>query len=133
LVFGDDNGSCRSVSCHIGSYFGLSVRVCRCYLIPTRFRCRNSEPPKMKKHRGMALTPAQQRMVIEAATEPWCLGTYLEVVAATGCRRGEVLALRWSDIQDGRAMVARSLTQTRDLLEFKGTKTEEPRPVRLPT
>ena len=47
----------------------------------------------------------------------------LEVVT-TGCRRGEVLALRWSDIQDGRAMVARSLTQTRDVLEFKGTKTE---------
>jgi integrase len=92
----------------------------------------NSEPPKVKKHRGIALTPDQQRMVIEAATEPWCLGTYLEVVAATGCRRGEVLALRWSDIQDGRAMVARSLTQTRDVLEFKGTKTEEPRAVSLP-
>jgi integrase len=29
-------------------------------------------------------------------------------------------------------MIARSLTQTRALLEFKGTKTEEPRPVSLP-
>jgi len=93
----------------------------------------NSEPPKVKKHRGIAFTPAQQRMAIEAATGPWCLRTYLEVVAATGCRRGEVLALRWSDIQDGRAMIARSLTQTREVLEFKGTKTEEPRPVSLPT
>ena len=64
--------------------------------------------------------------MIEAADEPWCLRTYLEVVAATGCRRGEVLALGWSDIQDGRAMIARSLTQTREVLEFKGTKTEEP-------
>ena len=35
--------------------------------------------------------------------------------------------------RDGRAMVARSLTQTRDVLEFKGTKTEEPRAVSLPT
>jgi integrase len=43
-----------------------------------------------------------------------------------------VLALRWSDIQDGRAMVARSLTQTREVLEFKGTKTDEPRAVTLP-
>jgi integrase len=92
----------------------------------------NSEPPRVKKHRGIALTPAQQRMVIDAATSPWCLRTYLEVVAATGCRRGEMLALRWSDIQDGRAMIARSLTQTKDLLEFKGTKTEEPRAVSLP-
>ena len=30
-------------------------------------------------------------------------------------------------------MVARSLTQTRDMFEFKGTKTEEPRAVSLPT
>jgi integrase len=30
-------------------------------------------------------------------------------------------------------MVGRSLTQTRDLLEFKGTKTDEPRAVTLPT
>jgi integrase len=71
-------------------------------------------------------------MVIEAATSPWCLRTYLEMVAATGCRRGEMLALRRSDIQVGWAMIARSLTQTRQLLEFKCTKTEEPRPVSLP-
>jgi integrase len=93
----------------------------------------NSEPPKVKKHHGIAFTPSQQRMLIEAATSPWCLRTFLEVVASTGCRRGEVLALRWSDIQDGRAMVGRSLTQTRELLEFKGTKTDEPRAVTLPT
>jgi integrase len=30
-------------------------------------------------------------------------------------------------------MVARSLTQTRAVLEFKGTKTDKPRPVSLPT
>jgi integrase len=92
----------------------------------------NSEPPKVKKHHGIAFTPAVQRMVIEAATSPWCLKTYLEMVAATGCRRGEMLALRWTDIVDGRAMIARSLTQTRQVLEFKCTKTEEPRPISLP-
>jgi hypothetical protein len=43
-----------------------------------------------------------------------------------------MLALRWSDIVDGRAMIARSLTQTRRVLEFKCTKTEEPRPISLP-
>jgi hypothetical protein len=53
------------------------------------------------------------------------LATFLEVAAATGARRGEVLALRWSDIQDGRAIITRSLTQTRQVLEFKGTKTQE--------
>jgi integrase len=46
------------------------------------------------------------------------LATFLEVAAATGTRRGEVLALRWSDIQDGRAIITRSLTQTRQVLAF---------------
>jgi len=58
--------------------------------------------------------------------------TFLELAAATGCRRGEILALRWSDIVDGRAIIARSLTQTRDVLEFKGTKSEKPRDVAIP-
>jgi integrase len=92
----------------------------------------NSEPPRLQKHLAIALTSAQQAMVLESASGPWCMRTYLEVAAATGCRRGEILALRWSDIVDGRAMIARSLTQTRNILEFKCTKTEKPRPVALP-
>jgi integrase len=92
----------------------------------------NSEPPHVKKHQGTALTAAQQAMVIEAASGPWCMAAFLEVAAALGARRGEVLALRWSDIQDGRATIARSLTQTKRVLEFKGTKTERPRVVKIP-
>ncbi|MGA2724840.1 MAG: hypothetical protein ABSG79_20825, partial [Bryobacteraceae bacterium] len=87
----------------------------------------HSEPPVPKKHRGVALTPAQQALVFESASGPWCMATFLEVAAATGARRGEVLALRWSDLQDGRAIITRSLTQTRQVLAFKGTKTERPR------
>lgn len=47
-------------------------------------------------------------------------------------RRGEVLALRWTDIVDGRAVIARSLSQANGKLEFKGTKTDEPRVVKIP-
>src|SRR5713226_4457659 len=93
----------------------------------------HSEPPVPKKHRGIALTPAQQALVFASATGPWCLATFLEVAAATGARRGEVLALRWSDIQDGRAIITRSLTQTKHVLEFKGTKTERPRAISIPS
>jgi integrase len=92
----------------------------------------NSEPPRVKKHLAIALTPAQQEMVLNAASGPWCMRTYLELASATGCRRGELLALRWSDIVDGCAIIARSLTQTNEGLEFKSTKTEKPRPVFLP-
>jgi hypothetical protein len=54
-------------------------------------------------------------------------------VRRDGARRGEILALRWSDIEDGRVTISRSLTQTKQILEFKGTKTEDSaRPVSLP-
>jgi integrase len=119
----------RNIAGVVSSAFGRGIK----WGLVSANPVTNSEPPRAKKHRGIALTPAQQKMVIDAATSPWCMRTFLEVVAGTGCRRGEVLALRWSDIQDGRAMVARSLTQTRDVLEFKGTKQENPRSVSLPT
>ncbi len=92
----------------------------------------NSEPPHVRRHRGVALTPAQQALVFESASGPWCMRMFLELVAATGARRGEILALRWSDIKDGRAIIARSLTQTREVLQFKSTKSEEPRDVTIP-
>jgi len=92
----------------------------------------NSEPPRVKKHYGIALSSAQQEMVIEAASGPWCMPVFLELCAGSGARRGEVLALRWQDIQDGRATFARSLTQTKQGLKFKGTKSERPRFVKLP-
>jgi integrase len=92
----------------------------------------NSEPPRVKKRLAIALAPSQQSTLIESASGPWCLRAYLEVDAATGCRRGELLALRWSDIVGNSAMVARSLTQTRHGLEFKDTKTEKPRSIYLP-
>jgi integrase len=88
-----------------------------------------SDPPIPKKHRGIALTPAQQEALIAAAGEPWFLGAFLELSAATGARRGELLALHWSDIRDGRLDIIRSLTQTRVGLAYKDTKT--PKSIRL--
>jgi integrase len=92
----------------------------------------HSDLPKMKKRAGLALLPSEQDHMVECAVGPWCLGTFLEMASATGCRRGEVLALRWSDIRDGAAFVDRSLCQTRDGLTFKSTKTEKPRRIELP-
>jgi integrase len=46
---------------------------------------------------------------------------------ATGMRRGELLALRWSDIEDDRVRVERSLEQTRGGLKFKAPKTKRSR------
>jgi integrase len=73
----------------------------------------NSEPPKVRKRIGMALVTSEQEQMVEGAVGPWCLGAFLEVCRGSGARRGEVLALRWSDIKDGSAFIDRSLCQTR--------------------
>ena len=91
-----------------------------------------SEAPVPRRHSGIALTPSQQKLLIEAATGCWCLPAFLELSAATGARRGELLALRWSDIQDGAVLIARSLSQTRAGLAFKDTKNRRTRTIVLP-
>ncbi len=91
-----------------------------------------SDPPVPKRPQGTSLTPSQQKLLISAATGCWCLPAFLEVSAATGARHGEVLALRWPDIQDGAVLIARSLSQTRAGLSFKETKNKSARSVVLP-
>jgi integrase len=92
----------------------------------------DSEPPVPKKRKGIGLTVTQMDILIKAASGPWCMPLILEMTVGLGARRGEVLALRWLDIVDGRAFISRSLTQTKGLLKFKGTKTDEPRVVKIP-
>ena len=122
----------RNIAGVVSSAFGRGMK----WGLISRNPVSDSEPPVPKKHYGIALTPAQQDLLIKSATSPWCLPMFLEMSAATGARRGEVLALRWSDIQDGRAIIARSLTQTKHGMKhgmkFKGTKSERPRAVSIP-
>src|SRR5580658_1951358 len=92
----------------------------------------HSDLPKVRKRIGMALLPSEQDRLTQCATGPWCLSVFLDVAAASGARRGEVLALRWSDLQGMIILIDRSLCQTNDGLIFKSTKTEEPRKVELP-
>jgi integrase len=63
-------------------------------------------------------------------------GVYLRLLAATGCRRSEALALKWRDIEpasDGRATltIARSIGQSTSGIEEKNTKTHQGRRVIL--
>ena len=76
------------------------------------------------KRRGTSLTTVQQDLLVAGATGPWCMATYLTIDAALGARRGDVLALRWQDIDNGRVTIARSLSQTKAGLTFKSTKEE---------
>jgi integrase len=69
--------------------------------------------------------------LVEASTHP-VLPLILELAASLGARRGEVLALRWSDLRDGRVLIARSLCQTKEGLHFKSTKGRNVRLVTIP-
>jgi integrase len=89
-------------------------------------------PPQGEEARRLALLPSEQDHMVECSIGPWCLEKFLEMASATGCRRGEVLALRWCDIRNDAAFVDRSLCQTRDGLTFKSTRTETPRRIELP-
>lgn len=91
----------------------------------------NSDPPTVHKREVTALTPSQQRVVLEGSVH-WALPDLLEFAAATGARRGEVLALRWADIVGEYATFSRSLGQTKAGLFYKPTKGERTRSVRLP-
>jgi integrase len=123
--------SAKTVQCVAGlvsSAFGRAIRWGLVKTNPVTY----SEPPAVKKHQGAALTPAQQALVF-GACRSWWLRPFLELAAATGCRRGELLALRWSDIVDGRATIARSVVYTKAQgIFFKGTKTDKPRTIKVP-
>jgi integrase len=59
---------------------------------------------------------------------------FIVLAAATGCRRGELLALEWTDLDlaTGLLSISKSMEQTRGGLRAKGTKSEEPRSLGVP-
>jgi integrase len=118
----------RNIAGFVSSAFARAIK----WGLATTNPVTHSDRPKVRKRMGMALLPSEQDRLTQCATGPWCLSVFLEMASATGCRRGEVLSLRWSDLQGMIVVIDRSLCQTRDGLVFKSTKTEEPRKVELP-
>jgi len=54
-------------------------------------------PPQAGRREGVAFTPEELRSILDAARGAVIYPAVL-LAAATGCRRGEVLALRWEDV-----------------------------------
>jgi integrase len=84
-----------------------------------------AEPPRVSRTEIEILAPGQIKTVLDALK-----GRPLYVVAivglATGMRRGEIVGLRWGDIDldGGRIRIERSLEQTNAGLSFKSPKTK---------
>jgi len=93
---------------------------------------RASEPPVPRKKEGVVLTIEQQEKLIASADAAWGMGAFLELDAATGARRGELLGLQWSDLQGNHLMIGRSLSQVGQDVFTKEPKNKKFRVVTIP-
>jgi integrase len=89
--------------------------------------------PKVERKEMITLTVEQSRCLLDAIAKSWMYWPTL-IALATGMRRGEVLALRWRNVDLDRACirVVESLEQTKTGLRFKAPKTEKARAITLP-
>jgi integrase len=81
-------------------------------------------PPRVEAEEVKILTPTEVQLVL--AKLPKTLGLMARTLLGTGMRRGEMLALRWSDVDldRGRLRIEQSLEKTKAGLRFKAPKTK---------
>ena len=85
-----------------------------------------ASPPTIERNEPDAPTPEEIKLLIERAEEKDPkLAALLFVAATTGCRRGELCGLRWSDVdfQKSVLLVRRSISDLPGRLEVRSTKT----------
>jgi integrase len=94
----------------------------------------NLRLPKVEKKPITALTVEQTKVLLAQIAHTAAFWPTL-IAVATGMRRGEILALRWKelDLDGGVVRVVGSLEQTKSGLRFKSTKTEKARAVTVPS
>ncbi len=93
-----------------------------------------ASPPSPVRKEMVVPTPAQLSALVKAAEDDDAvLATAMALAALTGARRGELVALRWSDIDlvVGRVRIARSLTVAGGEQHTGSTKTHQSRELAL--
>jgi integrase len=88
-------------------------------------------PPAVEEEEIEILPTADIRKVHHELSAHWLRPIFV-VALGSGLRRGEILALRWSDIGTKELNVARALEQTKGGLRFKEPKRNSRRSVPLP-
>jgi integrase len=94
----------------------------------------DASPPRQVRREVTPPTVDQVRALIDAArADDPGFATYLWVLAATGCRRGEACALRWSDLDldAGEVRIRRSIAHAGGRVYEKATKTHQSRRLAL--
>ena len=89
--------------------------------------------PKVERRPMVTLTAEQSQFLLDMILHTRVYWPVL-MGSATGMRRGEILALRWKNIDLDRASlsVVESLEETKDGLRFKPPKNDKPRAITLP-
>jgi integrase len=90
----------------------------------------DASPPRTRHHEIHPPTVEQVLQLLSAAQDvDEDLAVYLRVLAATGCRRSEALALRWTDIEwkASELTIARALSTVGTGIVEKDTKTHQVR------
>jgi integrase len=96
----------------------------------------DASPPRDSHHEITPPSSADVLTLIRSGSEvDPDFGVYLRLLAATGCRRGEALALRWRDLHLGRdtgmVTIARSIALADGGVVEKDTKTHQGRKVTI--
>ena len=118
--------------CHaiLSGAFGQAVKWGWC---PTNV-AKMASPPTVRQAKVVAPTVEEVRQLVAAAEErnP-TMGALIMLAALTGARRGELCALRWSDVDldAGTVRIARSLIDLPGRVEEKSTKTHAERVLAL--
>jgi integrase len=120
---------------HVHTFIGTALHQGERWQLVDRNVARQATPPTVHPAEVVAPSPDEVRRVVEAAesTEP-TLAALLLLAALTGARRGELCALRWSDVdwQAGTLRIARSVYETAGGgWAEKGTKTHQSRRIGL--
>lgn len=95
-------------------------------------------PPRERRHEFQLPSPEQVTRLIDAAgksRDPE-IADFLRLAVVTGARRGELCALRWTDVDvdGGRLVISRSIVDgRREMLIEKDTKTHSSRRIYLDT
>jgi integrase len=89
--------------------------------------------PRVDQKEAVALGADQLAAYQQTATGTW-VDLLIRLAAAIGARRGELLAIRWSDLDwtSGKIRIERSLYQAKGKLGIKPTKTRQARTVTVP-
>ncbi len=89
--------------------------------------------PTVQRKDAHSLTPDEIRALRETCRGDWTF-PFVELALAVGARRGELLALEWTDLDclAGKLTISKSLEQTRAGLRIKRPKSDKSRQPQIP-